>query len=56
MDDAAGMFAGETIYDDSDAEQIASLPETAAHRNVDIAVQQADIDGDSTLAGYARKD
>ncbi len=39
------MYATDTIYDDSNAEQIESLPPDAFHRNVDLAVVQADKEG-----------
>lgn len=42
------MFASETIYNDTDVAQIESLPPTALHRNVDLAIVAADE------AGYAR--
>ncbi|KAA1475304.1 NAD(P)-binding protein [Dentipellis sp. KUC8613] len=47
-DDARGDKTTDTIYHDSDAEQIESLPDTQVHRNVDLAVVAAD------KAGYAR--
>ncbi|PSS36755.1 hypothetical protein PHLCEN_2v1386 [Hermanssonia centrifuga] len=40
-----GMYATDTIYDDSNVEQIESLPPDAFHRNVDLAVVQADKEG-----------
>ncbi|TRM56130.1 hypothetical protein BD626DRAFT_541523 [Schizophyllum amplum] len=44
-DDARGMHTTETIYDDSDADQIASLPLTQIHRPVDAAIASADAAG-----------
>jgi len=48
IDNAQGMFASETIYYDSDADQIERLPPTALHRNVDLEIVGAD------KAGYVR--
>ncbi|KZP31671.1 NAD(P)-binding protein [Athelia psychrophila] len=44
-DNAAGMYATETIYHDSDAAQIESLPDTQAHRDVDLLIVEADKAG-----------
>ena len=44
-DDARGEYATETIYDDLDVEQIKSIPPTALHRNVDLLVVGADVQG-----------
>ncbi|KAI5122913.1 hypothetical protein M0805_007591 [Coniferiporia weirii] len=44
-DNAAGMHATERVYDDSEAEDIESLPITQIHRPVDVAVTQADTEG-----------
>ncbi|KAF7318826.1 hypothetical protein HMN09_00217900 [Mycena chlorophos] len=44
-EDAKGMFASDLVYDDSDAAQIATLPETRIHRNVDLAITDADAEG-----------
>ncbi|KAJ7119847.1 hypothetical protein C8R44DRAFT_853853 [Mycena epipterygia] len=44
-DNARGMFVGETIYDDTDADQIESLSPAQPHRNVDLEIINADKDG-----------
>ncbi|KAG5644376.1 hypothetical protein DXG03_008604 [Asterophora parasitica] len=43
-EDAAGLYAYETIYDDSDPYQIEALPPTQVHRLIDLAVIAADKD------------
>ncbi|KAF7790012.1 hypothetical protein EIP86_000960, partial [Pleurotus ostreatoroseus] len=43
--ETAGMSATDTIFDDSNAEQIESISPEAAHRNVDLAIVQADKEG-----------
>ncbi|KZP08848.1 NAD(P)-binding protein [Athelia psychrophila] len=48
VDSAMGMHATDTIYSDTDIAQIESLPPTALHRNVDLAIVAADE------AGYAK--
>lgn len=40
-----GAFPGKVIYDDTNVEQMASIPETQIHRNVDLAVVGADQEG-----------
>ena len=40
-----GMHTSDKVYDDSDFEDIAKLPPTAPHRNVDLAVVHADEEG-----------
>ncbi|KIY44023.1 hypothetical protein FISHEDRAFT_52388, partial [Fistulina hepatica ATCC 64428] len=40
-----GKFQEGTIYDDSDAEQIETLPITQMHRPVDVAITEADKEG-----------
>ncbi|EGN98782.1 hypothetical protein SERLA73DRAFT_181420 [Serpula lacrymans var. lacrymans S7.3] len=47
-DKAAGKYAYDTIYDDTDVEQLETLPDTQLHRNVDLLVIEAD------KQGYAR--
>jgi len=42
---ANGMFASETIYDDTNVEQMRSIVPTAKHRDVDFAVAEADEQG-----------
>jgi hypothetical protein len=39
------MYAGTTVYDDSDADQIEGIAPTASHRDVDLAVTAADAEG-----------
>ncbi|EIW84048.1 NAD(P)-binding protein [Coniophora puteana RWD-64-598 SS2] len=48
VDKADGKFEGQTFYDDTDVEQMNSIPETQIHRNVDLLVVEAD------KQGYAR--
>ncbi|KAJ7495519.1 NAD(P)-binding protein [Mycena latifolia] len=40
-----GMHSDATVYDDSDADQIETLAPTQIHRNVDLAITQADAEG-----------
>jgi len=50
IDDAAGDRASDVIYDDLDAAHLeSSIPDTAFHRNVDLALIQADKEGKSLL-------
>ncbi|KAF7348993.1 hypothetical protein MVEN_01420300 [Mycena venus] len=44
-DDAKGMHSDITVYDDSDANQIASISPTQMHREVDLAITAADAEG-----------
>ncbi|KAJ6559545.1 NAD-P-binding protein [Mycena capillaripes] len=44
-DAAKGMFSSSTIYNDTDIAQIETLPETQPHRNVDLAIIEADTQG-----------
>ncbi|KAI0360218.1 NAD-P-binding protein [Trametes cingulata] len=44
-DDARGEYATETVYSDLNVEQIKSIPPTALHRNVDLAIMEADAQG-----------
>jgi len=44
-DRATGDFATDVIYDDSNVEQIASLPDSQVHRNVDLELVHADAEG-----------
>lgn len=39
------MYASGKIYDDSGFEDLAKIEPTAPHRDVDLAVMQADEDG-----------
>ena len=42
---ARGMFASDTIYSDLNVDQIKAIPPDALHRNVDLAVIDADEQG-----------
>ncbi|TFK91170.1 NAD-P-binding protein [Polyporus arcularius HHB13444] len=44
-DDARGEYVSDVIYDDLNVEQYKSIPETAVHRNVDLLVINADVEG-----------
>ncbi|KAJ7167990.1 hypothetical protein C8R46DRAFT_1270735, partial [Mycena filopes] len=44
-DGANGAFATDTVYNDLDIAQIESLPATQPHRNVDLAIVEADKQG-----------
>jgi len=44
-DNAAGMYAYDTIYNDADPDQIETLPPTQLHRNVDLELLNADKQG-----------
>lgn len=39
------MHANSAIYDDTDIDQLESLPPTQIHRNVDTALVEADQEG-----------
>jgi len=45
MDKALGMYHYETIYDDSNPDQIETLPPSAIHRIVDLELVNADKQG-----------
>lgn len=45
MDHAVGMYSSETIYDDSNPDQIETIPPTALHRNIDLELVDADKQG-----------
>lgn len=49
IDNAAGDCTTDTIYDDANADQIESLPDTQLHRNVDLELLKADKEGASQL-------
>ena len=49
IDDAAGDYTTDTIYDDANPDQIESLPDTQFHRNVDLELLKADKEGTSRL-------
>ncbi|CAK5267088.1 unnamed protein product [Mycena citricolor] len=42
-DNARGLFAEPSVYDDTNATQMASIPPEAMHRNVDNAILAADV-------------
>ncbi|KAH9887370.1 NAD-P-binding protein [Cubamyces lactineus] len=42
---STGLFATETIYSDLNVEQLKSIPPTAIHREVDLAIMEADEQG-----------
>lgn len=44
-DKAAGDYTTETIYDDSNPDQIETLADTQFHRNVDLELLRADKEG-----------
>jgi len=46
VDKADGKFEGQMFYDDTDVEQMNSIPETQIHRNVDLLVVEADKEGE----------
>ena len=45
VDNAAGNYATDTIYDDTNPDQIETLPDTQPHRNVDLVLLNADKEG-----------
>ena len=45
MDNALGLHGDHTIYSDLQSDELQPLPETAIHRNVDIALVNADKEG-----------
>jgi hypothetical protein len=44
------MFHYDTVYDDSNADQIETLAYEQPHRNVDLEITNADKEGTSDLA------
>ena len=52
IDNAAGDYATDTIYDDANPDQIESLPDTQIHRNVDLELIKADKEG--AIAAFFR--
>lgn len=44
-DDAAGLRASDTVWDDANPEQLDRLPPTAPHRDVDLELIHADDEG-----------
>ena len=51
MDFAKGMYAYDTIWDDTNPDQLETLPDTKLHRNVDLLVLAADKQGASVHLG-----
>ncbi|THU98280.1 NAD-binding protein [Dendrothele bispora CBS 962.96] len=45
VDNAAGMYPGQVIYDDADPDQIETLPASQPHRSVDLKIVAGDKDG-----------
>ena len=54
MDNSAGDYATDKVYDDAKVEDIESLPDTAPHRPVDIEVTKADIEGEQCIVRSIR--
>ena len=50
---ADGEYATETVYSDVNVEQLKSIPGSAFHRNVDLAVITADEAGSSIATASA---
>ncbi|EKM78697.1 hypothetical protein AGABI1DRAFT_41510, partial [Agaricus bisporus var. burnettii JB137-S8] len=44
-DNAAGLYATDKIWDDADADDLETLPDSAPHRDVDLAMINADNEG-----------
>lgn len=44
-DNAIGAYSSDRIYDDTNPEQIESLPVTQPHRCVDVEIDAADAEG-----------
>ena len=55
MDNAAGLHDTDVIYADTNPDQIESLPESALHRPVELAVANADKQGQYCLVTYIYK-
>ena len=51
MDFAKGMYAYDTIWDDTNPDQLETLPDTKLHHNVDLLVLAADKQGASVHLG-----
>ncbi|KAG6918636.1 hypothetical protein DXG01_012755 [Tephrocybe rancida] len=47
VDDANGMHSTSDVYSDLDLKKLESLPESQPHRNVDLAIVDADNEGDT---------
>ena len=56
MDDAAGLRDSDVVYVDTNSEQFESLPETALHRPVDLAIVGADKEGLFSLWSFEAAD
>jgi hypothetical protein len=56
MDNAAGLHGSDVIYVDTNPEQFESIPETALHRPVDLAVVGADKEGQSFFGSIFKGD
>ena len=39
------MYATDTIYDDTNADQIEALPDAQLHREIDVTIVEADKQG-----------
>jgi hypothetical protein len=48
------MFATDTIYSDLDIPQLESLPITQPHRPVDLALVNADSEGDAVYHCFSK--
>lgn len=47
VDGAAGEYSSDTIYDDTNPDQIESIADSQPHRNVDLELLKADKEGAS---------
>ena len=45
LEDTKGNYVSETVYDDTDFEQVKSISPNALHRKVDLALFEADKEG-----------
>jgi hypothetical protein len=52
-DDAKGEHDEHITYNDTDVEQIKSIPEEAIHRNVDLTLLAADKEGESRRGSHS---
>jgi hypothetical protein len=52
-DDAKGEHDEHITYDDTDVEQIKSIPDEAIHRNVDLTLLAADKEGESRPGSHS---
>ncbi|KAJ7154122.1 NAD(P)-binding protein [Mycena filopes] len=44
-DNAKGLYSGGLVYDDADVKQIQSIAPTQMHRDVDLTITEADVEG-----------